>query len=606
MAAPVQAFCGFFVAKADSTLENTASQVVIAHSGNRSVFMMANDFQGDVQDFARIVPIPVLPSRDQVSVGDGALIEKLGAFTAPRLAQYFDHPCQQEYDWYRVIVFLASPIIVFFLLSWIWPRLNKLVLAIALLFLTLLAVAAVPSFLNQANKAGGPNRTITQSMPAVTVEDEFTVGEYDVVILSANESDDLVTWLQQNDYQVSSDATTMLQSYIDAEMKFFVVRVNLGEFQKVGGQFLRPIVLDYESDEFMLPIRLGTLNAKGDQDLIIHVLSPTAYAEIANYQTLPVPTDAESKPRWPSGHELPAFVQSEFGDFYETMFQRTHEKYTNAVFLEYATRIFGENIKCDPCAVAPEELPTEEDLKDMGVWWSEEFPETWITRLHVRYNSDTFPEDLRFQEVTLEKLAEKPGIAGRSFPEWAGVDFQARYVIRRPLGSAVCISRWRYQRTMAQAAENLAMLTGWDNGEIRQKMIADRRVNALDKQGQTKLHQAINENDLAKVQQLIEQGANVNIVGNQWRGMTPLVNAIANDQPEIIQRLLDNGADPNVSWRGEPILLWAIGFSDLTTVEQLLKAGVNDSTLQMVWETAQTSNNEALIEVLQPYVNPKT
>ena len=39
-------------------------------------------------------------------------------------------------------------------------------------------------------------------------------------------------------------------------------------------------------------------------------------------------------------------------------------------------------------------------------------------------------------------------------------------------------------------AENLAMLTGWDNGEIRQKMIADRRVNALDKQGQTKLHQA--------------------------------------------------------------------------------------------------------------------
>lgn len=605
MASPVQAFCGFFVATASGSLENTASQVVIAHSGNRNVFMMANDFQGDVKDFARIVPIPVVPSRDQVRIGDGALIEKLGAFTAPRLAQYFDRPCRQEHKWYRIVGLLAIPFAAFFLISWLRPEFNKLAILIVLLVMAILVLLALPSFLNQANKAGS-SRTVLPSASAVTIEDQFSVGEYDVAILSADESNDLVTWLQQNQYQVGVDASAMLQSYIDTGMKFFVVRVNLEEFQKGKGQFLRPIVLDYESDEFMLPIRLGTLNADGDQDLIIHVLSPEAYVETANYQTLAVPTDAESRSRWPSGEELPAFIQDDFGEFYNSLFQQIHGDHQDAVFLEYATRSFGDNIKCDPCTVPAERTPTLDDFNAMGAWWNDESPETLITRLHVRYNSTTFPKDLQFREIFPEELAEKPGIAGRSFPQWAGVDFQARYVIRRSLGAAICVSRWRYRQEMSRAAQNLAVLTGWDIEEIRQKTVTERRLNALDAEGRTTLQRAVMAGDVTQAQALVEQGANVNLVGNQRWGMTPLVGAIANNHPELIQLLLANGADANVSWRGEPLLLWAIGYSDLTTVKQLLEAGVDSSTLDLVWETAQLSGNGELIEVLRPYVEART
>lgn len=600
MTVPVQAFCGLFVARASNTLENTASQVVIAHSGNRSILMMANDFQGDVQEFARIVPVPVVPSREQVSIGDGALMEKINAFTAPRLTQYFDRPCQQEREWYRIIVFLVVPIAVFFLISQLWPRVNKLALAAVLLLMALLTVSALPSFLNQANRTES-NLSASQATLAV-VENQFTVGDYDIVILSADQSDGLVTWLQQNGYQVGIKAIALLQSYIDIGMKFVVVRVNLAEFQKAEKQFLRPIVLDYESDQFMLPIRLGTLNASNEQDLIVHILSPDSYVETTNYKTIPVPTDTESRSDWPSGHELPAFIQTEFGDFYNRLFQHGNERHNNAVFLEYATRTFGGSIKCDPCTVEPELIPTLDDLKAMGAWWSDELPETLITRLHVRYTPDTFPEDLSFQEIFPEKLAEKPGIAGRSFPEWAGVDFQARYVIRRPVGAAVCLSRWRYRQTMAQTAENLAMLTGWDIAEIRQKMSADRRLNALDDQGQTRLQRAINASDVAKAKLLIEQGANVNTVGDQGGEMTPLVSAIATNQPEIIQLLIAHGADTNVSWREQPLLLWAIGYSDLTTVKQLLESGISVSTLDLVWSVAQESGNQDLIDLLRPYV----
>ena len=94
-ASPALAFCGFYVAKADTKLYNQASQVIIARDGDRTVLTMANDYQGAVQDFAVVVPVPTVLSQDQVNVGDPAIIDRLDEFTAPRLVEYFDpDPCQ--------------------------------------------------------------------------------------------------------------------------------------------------------------------------------------------------------------------------------------------------------------------------------------------------------------------------------------------------------------------------------------------------------------------------------------------------------------------------------------------------------------------------------
>lgn len=40
---PAWAFCGFYVAKADASLYNQASQVIIARENDRTVLTMAND-----------------------------------------------------------------------------------------------------------------------------------------------------------------------------------------------------------------------------------------------------------------------------------------------------------------------------------------------------------------------------------------------------------------------------------------------------------------------------------------------------------------------------------------------------------------------------------
>ena len=87
-AAPAFAFCGFYVAKADTKLFNKASQVVLVRDGDRTIVTMASDFKGDPKEFAMVVPVPTAIQRGQINVGDKALVEHLDAFTAPRLVEY--------------------------------------------------------------------------------------------------------------------------------------------------------------------------------------------------------------------------------------------------------------------------------------------------------------------------------------------------------------------------------------------------------------------------------------------------------------------------------------------------------------------------------------
>ena len=91
------AFCGFYVAKADTKIFNKASKVVIARDGDRTVMTMSNDFKGEPKEFAVVVPVPTFLQKGQIHVGEQSLIDHLDAFTAPRLVEYFDdNPCNRR------------------------------------------------------------------------------------------------------------------------------------------------------------------------------------------------------------------------------------------------------------------------------------------------------------------------------------------------------------------------------------------------------------------------------------------------------------------------------------------------------------------------------
>jgi hypothetical protein len=409
VATTAQAFCGFYVARADTSLFNKASQVVLVRDDNRTVITMANDFEGDVEDFAVVIPVPTKIEREQINVGDRAIVQHLDAYTAPRLVEYHDpDPCMR-YERYKMSADSSFP-----------------------------QAAILEAEKRSARSLG------------VTIEASYTVGEYDILILSAEDSGGLIKWLKKNDYRLPGGAEKVVDSYLKQDMRFFVAKVNLEEQSKLGYQYLRPLQVAYESNKFMLPIRLGTLNANGKQELYIYALTRSGRVETTNYRTVKLPSDLD----------VPEFVQGEFAEFYRDMFAKQVEtEHERAVFLEYA----WDMAWCDPCAADP---LSQQDLRKLGVFWvggqggsrdaSMPAQDVFVTRLHVRYDSEHFPEDLVFQETGDRQ------------------NYQGRYVIRRPWkGEATCdISEYQAElrKRQEREAQQLASLTGWDIEDIRKKI----------------------------------------------------------------------------------------------------------------------------------------
>jgi len=66
----------------------------------------------------------------------------------------------------------------------------------------------------------------------VKIEAKYLVGEYDILILSAKESNGLKEWLTGNGYKIPAGAEEVLDPYIKSNLKFFVVKVNIEEKEK--------------------------------------------------------------------------------------------------------------------------------------------------------------------------------------------------------------------------------------------------------------------------------------------------------------------------------------------------------------------------------------
>ncbi len=410
-------FCGFYVSKADATLKNKTSQVILVRDGNRNVITMYNDFKGDTKDFAMVVPVPVVLQKSDVKVVDQSLFQRLNDYSAPRLVEYYDeNPCDEARK-YKSEVY--------------------------------------------ANSAGLLNfATATDSDKAereyqVKVEAQYIVGEYDIIILSAKESNGLKDWLTDNGYKIPKGAEEVLDPYIKSNLKFFVVKVNEEEKKKLAGNFLRPIQISFNSPKFMLPIRLGMANADGDQDLIVYAFTKKGRIECTNYRNVNMQT----------GNKIPLFVQKNFGAFYDNLFTYQWNKENQDVsFLEYAWDVSPQNFyHCDPCIAT---APSEQDIVQAGVWWLHKdwsdysdvnsqdedagvSPNVHFTRLHFRYNRNHFAQDLMFQLTPNTET------------------FQARYVITHPAtGNFTCAAGKKYlqdlKKRRKEELNELTALTGKD------------------------------------------------------------------------------------------------------------------------------------------------
>ena len=373
------AFCGFYVGGADAKLFNNATMTVMMRDGKRTVLSMQNNYQGPPSDFAMVIPVPVVLKKENVKTLDQAIFDKVDQMAAPRLVEYWEKdPCAPDID------MIAES-------------------------------AAAPGGLGMVGSGAGGGG-------AVKIEAQFKVGEYDIVVLSANDSGALDKWLKTNKYNIPDGAEPVLRPYVEAGTKFFVAKVDAKKVKfKDNKAVLSPLRFYYDSDTFSLPVRLGLLNANGPQDLIVHILARGQRYEMANFPNATIPTNIGV------GED----AKGKFGEFYAALFDRTLKKNKGAVITEYA----WDASTCDPC---PGPNLTGQDFLTLGADVIDGKPQYGfvLTRLHARYTKEELKEDLVFK-------AAGPIVGGR---EWYGPNkeleqaskpggvnnFQGRYIIRHP------------------------------------------------------------------------------------------------------------------------------------------------------------------------------
>src|SRR5688572_26819514 len=94
------AFCGFYVSGADAKLFNDATLVVMMRAGQRTVLSMQNSYKGPPEDFALVVPVPVVLQKENVKTLPEELFGRVDALAAPRLVEYWEQdPCYVEPDY---------------------------------------------------------------------------------------------------------------------------------------------------------------------------------------------------------------------------------------------------------------------------------------------------------------------------------------------------------------------------------------------------------------------------------------------------------------------------------------------------------------------------
>ena len=389
-AGTASAFCGFFVTGSNAKLSNNASQVVLLRKGNHTTMTMSNNYQGPPENFAMVVPVPVVLHKQDVKTLAPDVFDHIDSLSAPRLVEYWEQdPC-----------FVPRP-----------RRMYK-------------KGGAIPEEEGEAPGSGGLG---------VKIEAQFVVGEYEIVILSASDSAGLETWLRLNKYNIPAGAAEALAPYVREQMKFFVAKVDIKKVKRDehGMVVLSPLRFSYDANELRLPVRLGLLNADGKQDLIVYVLHPSSRFEVANYPNVFIPTNLD----------VADSVRHEFPSFYAQLFDATLERNQGrAVVTEYA----WQTTSCDPCPVPPlqpsdlatlgegPETPTAGSAQKGGEYYGDASP--WVlTRLHTRYDKKALSEDLVFREA-------KAVVGGRGSGGEEAMDhgvqpapennFQARYIIR--------------------------------------------------------------------------------------------------------------------------------------------------------------------------------
>ena len=198
-------------------INQAAEQIVFRQDGNQVTAMVQIQFEGDPSDFSWVVPVPSTP---EYELGSNV------AFTDLELATRPQFNLQQSGT-----------------------------------------ACAVPDF-PVAVADVGFDASAESTDAGVVVESVQDVGGYTVTLISGDNAESISQWLVDNNFDLTSQGEELLAPYVEEGMKFVAVRLQ----QNRGTGSIQPLIMRYESDKPVVPIRLTAVAALEDMGVIVWLL----------------------------------------------------------------------------------------------------------------------------------------------------------------------------------------------------------------------------------------------------------------------------------------------------------------------------------------------
>lgn len=305
-------FPGVLVGKGGSSRVAHTAHVVLMLSGPVSVVTVMVDYEGALDPFALLVPVPPDVTLDRIRAVKREFVARLEQLSAPRFHAFFEkNPCEPgpvEQDWdVRYEVSEAG-----FPAPWFMPPPER-------------------------------NWTVPNEI-GIATEPVFkqSENEFRFHVLAVSNSSELDAWLTKRGFSASPEALSALGQVLRDRRKLLVAEVNAQRAELLGNGGLQLGAIRYWSRQPVDSIAstLGLLNSAGVQDLFIYVLHPSQRFQVRNYCNLLLPTNIEVDPA----------AAEQLGTLYNALFDAQLSRNPASAVTEYVWPTSGCG---EPCPNAP-------------------------------------------------------------------------------------------------------------------------------------------------------------------------------------------------------------------------------------------------------------
>jgi len=307
LAPPAAAFPGLMASKGKPPVVNS-THLLVMKKGPTTVVNVMPDYQGSLEPFAILLPVPADVTADHVVTLKREYVDHADQISAPRFHEFWEQdPCDQgptEQEWQRNLKVSGS------------------------------------GFLGMPQPGFGERKVAKELLIDTTVKTKE--GEYTLTVLPAGTSP--LAWLTEHGYKPPPGAEAALAPYISQGLAFVAAEVDVKRIELVGGDRaqLSPIRFFTDQPYDTLPMRLGLVNApdKGKQEFVIYTLDATQRYDVSNYKTVNAPTNIE----------VDFAVKERMGEFYNSLYDKILAKNPEAVLREY---VWSHEGCGQPCATEP-------------------------------------------------------------------------------------------------------------------------------------------------------------------------------------------------------------------------------------------------------------